>query len=160
MKTKSICEACGQSLDYAFDIDRGTCQTLKRIAQFIKQKGVNFVHVKKELVDASNQKLNPSAWTNLPRLVKHGLIAHVGGERGNYALTEKGLAFLSGAKVPRTVRIKKNGVGNESSKTVWHSEEEVSMAQIDKEWGPWWSANGYTIEAGRVIYAPNRQASF
>lgn len=154
MEEKQKCHACGQTIDYVLDMDRGSCSILKELAKFIRAKGINAVHPNKEMVKIPNPILSARQLDNIVRLKFHGLVAHLDGERGNYALTRKGLAFLNGEPIPKSVTIKKKAEG-ERAHVVLRSDKLVTIADIDKEWGPWWSSNGYEIHEGRVIYAQN-----
>jgi len=141
------CPTCGQSLTYELDIDKGTVKILKVIAERIRTKGINAVHLSKELL---GNGLTHHEVGNISRPRFHGLVAKVPGNASNYSLTTKGLAFLKGEAIPRVAIIKKATKGAPAH-TLDHGEEMVTIGYFERGWGDYWSANGYEIREGRVI---------
>lgn len=103
-----VCPCCHQRLTYELAIDRGTVDTLKTIASYIKKKGINAVHLAKEL---QGKGLTNYQIGNVSRLRFHGLIAKIKGEAGNYCLTRKGIDFLNSREIPRVALIQKSQEG-------------------------------------------------
>lgn len=145
---KETCPYCGQSLTYELDIDKGSVETLKTIARFIEKKGINAVHLTKEL---EHNGLTSHQIGNISRLRFQGLVAKIEGEAGNYCITRKGFEFLSGEEVPRTAIIKK-GTQHNKPHTLGYGEEICSIKDFDKQWGEYWQGSGYEIKQGRVIH--------
>ena len=145
-----VCPHCQQSLTYELQMDRGSNDILKEIAKFVKIKGINAVHPAKEMMPGI---LTGRQLDNIVRLKFHGLIAHINNERGNFAITTKGINFLNDQPIPLSVIIKKRVAGKRAH-VIAHSDETITISQIDKEWGPYWSANGYEIREGRIITTP------
>lgn len=145
------CQTCGQKLTYELEIDKGTVELLTKIARFIRAKGINAVHLSKEMLKQGLITHHQVGNISRPRF--HGLVAKVKGKAGNFSLTTKGLDFLRGEPISRTVIIKKASA-EAPAHVIGHSDEQVTISQIDREWGDYWSANGYSIEAGRVITYP------
>ena len=71
---------------------------MTQIARYIRTKGINVVHPRKEM---EGHSLSSNDVGNLSRARFHGLIAKVKGEKGNYLLTTKGAKFLRGEAVPK-----------------------------------------------------------
>lgn len=145
---KETCPYCGQSLTYELDIDKGSVETLKTIARFIEQKGINAVHLTKEL---EGHGLTSHQIGNISRLRFQGLVAKIVGEAGNYCITQKGFNFLDGQEVPRTAIIKK-GTQHTHPHTMGYGEEICSIEDFDGKWAEYWQATGYQIKEGRVIH--------
>lgn len=140
-----------QNLSYELEIDKGTTEIVKGVARAIKEKGINCVHIAKEVL--AKGYITVGQRLNVSRPKAHGLIAKVKGQAGNYCLTDKGLSFLKGEPIPRLTIIKK-ATRNQASHVIAHSEDMVTISQIDNGWGTYWSANGYDIKEGRVITTP------
>lgn len=141
------CECCGQTKTYLLGIDRGSVEILKGVARAIGEKGINCVHVNKELV---GRYLTPIQMTNMSRPRSHGLIAHVRGEgmKGNYLLTRKGAAFLRGERIPKFAIMSKS----EGHQIGYFEPESLTVAITDftgKE--DYWEGINYTIEEGNVM---------
>ena len=117
---KQKCECCGQTKTYVLPIDRGTADIVRALAHAVRLKGVNAVHVQKEM-EVPMKEANPIYGTvtsnqvnNLSRPRFHGLIAFVRGERGVYCLTRKGAAFLRGEAIHKWAivsKVEKHQVG-------------------------------------------------
>ena len=146
--TPRKCGECTQSLEYLLPIDRGTVRVLKGIARAIYDKGINVVHIHKEVM--AEGYITANERSNVARPRSHGLIAKVKGEgmKGNYCLTPKGSNFLNGRiSVPKYRKISKDKSGNE------YFEPEacrVHIRDFDQP-GETWESTGYEIEEGRII---------
>lgn len=153
------CQTCGQRLSYELEIDKGTVEILTKMARFIRAKGINAVHLSKEMLKQGIITHHQVGNISRPRF--HGLVARIKGEVGNFGMTQKGMDFLRGEPIARTIIIKKAAGPGSPAHVIGHSDEQVTIHQIDREWGDYWSGNGYIIEAGRVITEPpvkNHQA--
>ena len=152
------CSHCGQRLTYELDIDKGTVETLKTMARFIREKGINAVHLSKELLGngLTNYQIG-----NISRLRFHGLVAKIRREAGNYCLTRKGIDFLEGLQVFKTAIIKKGGKFSPPY-NMGYGDELVTINIFDRAWGEYWMLNGYEVLSGRVIKKPPvvKQARF
>jgi len=141
------CSQCGQKLTYELDVDKGTVETLTILAKAIKIKGINAMHLTKELL---GQGLTNYQIGNISRARFHGLVAKIKTQPGNYCLTTKGLEFLHGLSIARTVIIKK--ATNKNPAYVYgYSADTVSIRDFAKNWEVYWASNGYAISEGRVI---------
>lgn len=106
MKTKftpTECECCGQTLDYDLPLSKGLVIMLLKIYNFGKAKGLNAVHLRKEM---EGNTLTSNEVGNASHLIFHGLLKDLE-EAGNVAITKKGFDFLNGLEVEKTVIIKK-----------------------------------------------------
>ncbi len=144
----NVCQSCGQRLSYKGSVSRGTVQTLRAIAKFIEQKGINIVHLEKEMVQMGRLTGNQSGNAK-GHMVRLGLLAHLKEEPGNYCLTEKAMGFLNGMPIPRHVSVSKR-TEVKGSHTVTHSDEMCTVNQFNKA-GDYWEVPGFEIRAGRVI---------
>ena len=113
-----VCEHCGQTITYLLPLDRGTVDIVKSIARAIRNKGINFIHPRKEMefrLPAGGNyyemiragMLTSNQVGNLSRPRFHGLIARIKDNPGNYCLTTKGAQFLKGREIPRFAIISK-----------------------------------------------------
>lgn len=144
-----VCECCGQETTYVIAIDRGTVDIVKQIALFIKNKGINCVHPRKEMEGIF---LSSNQVGNLSRPRFHGLIAKVRDNPGNYLLTPKGAKFLRGEEVPRIAIIRKS-IAEDGSHNIGYFEpetEKVTVWDFDRE-GDYWVAINYEISEGNVV---------
>jgi len=145
------CESCGQTLYYESRLAKGNAVMLMKMARFVKEKGINVFHMRKEMLENDRKWITASEFENRAHMVYLGLIAYHG-EQGNYVITRRGYDFLAGKAVPRIAFLKKLGVDKDGEgKVVGHSEETVTIDKFDKEWGPWWHVNGFDVKEGRVI---------
>jgi hypothetical protein len=114
------------------------------MARYIKIKGINAVHPRKEL---EGEYLTSNQVGNLTRPRAHGLIAKIDGEPGNYCLTWKGLSFLKGqGPIPKYAIMSKKSktqIGYLSDVTVHVNEYNTNDTR--------WEGVGYDIVEGRVI---------
>lgn len=142
-----ICPCCKQSCTYLICLDHGSVDTLKAISFFIRSKGINVVHPRKEMEKIG--LLTSNQVGNLPKLKKHGLIASVRGERGNYLLTRKGADFLKGSVIPRYAIISKV----EKHQLGYFAPEILTCAINDfNADGEYWSGIDYEIIEGNIIH--------
>ncbi len=144
---ENVCPHCGQRIAYRSAVSKGHVRVLRVIVKLIQQKGVNVVHVEKELVQAG--LLTGNQGRNCTHMVRLGLLAHLQGETGNYVLTDKAMRFLNGEPIPKYVIVSKRTEGK-GSHTVTHSKELVSISAFSKK-GEEWEVPGFEIKAGRVI---------
>jgi hypothetical protein len=154
MKTElptETCPHCSQRTTYWITISPGVVSILKEMASFIRRKGINAVHPAKEMEALG--MFNSTRMGNLTQVKRHGLIAAIEGEPGNYALTRKGLAFLNGEPIPLHTQVRKQRVGK-AAETIGHSEEHCTIDQVMKNWKEWWVVEGFDIQSGRVINTP------
>ena len=149
--TSNICHACGQRIGYRSAVSRGTVVTLQKIRDFVEDKGVNAVHIEKEMVQAG--KLTGTQMGNAKgHMVRLGLLAHVG-EPGNYCLTDMAMKFLAGAPIRKEVTVKKR-TEDKGSHTVEGSVETCVIGDFRKK-GDYWEVPGFEIRSGSVIrHAP------
>jgi len=147
----NICHACGQRIGYRSAVSRGTVVTLQKIRDFVEDKGINAVHIEKEMVQVG--KLTGTQMGNAKgHMVRLGLLAHVG-EPGNYCLTSMAMAFLAGAPIRKEVTVKKR-TEEKGSHTVESSAETCTIADFRKK-GDYWEVPGFEIHSGSVIrHAP------
>jgi hypothetical protein len=142
------CDHCGQTKTYLLGIDRGSVEIVKQVARAIGQKGINCVHVNKELV---GKYLTPIQMTNMSRPRSHGLIAHVRGEgmKGNYLLTRKGAAFLRGERIPKYAIMSKT-----ENRQIGYFEPETETIAITDFNGSedYWEGINYEIVEGNVLH--------
>lgn len=140
-----LCPHCGQSTTYILSIDKGTVDILKQIARFIRRKGQNVVHPRKEM---EGDWLTSNQVGNLSRPRFHGLIARYKDEPGNYVLTHKGAQFLKGEEVPKFAIASKT---EHCQVGYWKPEEyrcTVSEFSADDEY---WEGINYEIKEGMVV---------
>lgn len=147
---KNICEACGQTTTYDLELNPGSVNILKVMAQYIERKGINAVHPRKEV---EGHGLSSNEVGNLSRIRFHGLVAKIEGETGNYCLTSKGLDFLNGAPIP-TIAIVKKGTDKVPAHTIGYGEGVASIEEYGTGWETYWTVNGYEVREGRVIKTP------
>lgn len=101
---------------------------LVKFRSAINDKGVNSVHLKKDMDDTRNE-LTRHERSNWTKLRFHGMVAKVRKEdktqvRGHWLLTKRGASFLNGlCKTPYEVQTFRN-------KVVDHSDQMVSVAEV------------------------------
>lgn len=145
------CDHCGQTTTYLLGIDRGTAHIVQQLARAIDKKGINVIHVHKELL--AQGYLTANQRSNIARPRAHGLIAKVTGDtmRGNYALTRKGADFLRGVRVSKyAIMSKSDGM------QIGYFEAEkytVTLKELMRG-GEYWEGINYHIEEGRVVRDP------
>lgn len=144
-----VCECCGQDTTYQLQLNKGTALLVWKIAKFIRQKGINAVHPRKEMegkILTSNDVGNLST----PRF--HGLIARIDGESGNYLLTPKGASFLRNEPVAKIAIVRKAKKNSPATNIGYHLPDEVktTFRELVKD-NEYWTGIDYTIHQGRVI---------
>lgn len=150
MDDNNVCPTCHQRLAYRSSVSRGIVHTLKQIATLVESKGVNAVHIEKEMVQKG--LLTGNQGRNYTHMVRHGLIAHVAGEPGNYALTRKAMGFLAGDPIPKTVVVSKRSEEG-GSHTTGYGDEVCVISDFNGK-GEYWTVPGFDIREGRVIREP------
>jgi len=144
---KTHCDHCGQSLYSEYTISRGLRDALKKVARFIEVKGINIVHLQKEMVDTGWLTSNQS--TNLrTHGIYTGIIAHAE-EVGNYLITQKGFRFLNGEEVTKSAWVLKR-TKEKGSHVIFTPDEMCNVRQFDKK-GEYWEVPNFEIREGRVI---------
>jgi hypothetical protein len=162
--TPEVCECCGQTTQLLYPIDAGTADIVKAVAVAVGNKGINMVHLRKELeVDAKEwnygRMLREGVLTsnhigNGTRPRKHGLIAFasIDGKReiGNYLLTKKGAAFLRGESVPKyAIQNKVTGhIEGYWKPNVYR----VTIHDLWRKDTDRWEGIDFDIEEGRIIH--------
>jgi len=140
------CECCGQTKTYILGIDEGTIDIVRRIATFIGEKGINCVHPRKEM---EGYGLSSNQVGNLSRPRFHGLIAKIKGDVGNYCLTKKGQAFLSGESIPKYAIVSKA-----EKRQVGYYEAENEQCTMSDYGQEYWDGVNYDIVEGFVHTEP------
>lgn len=147
---ENVCPTCHQSIAYKSAVNRGLCEALKKILAYIEKKGVNAVHLRKEL--SSQGVITDSQHRNIEAHgVRLGLVAHIENEPGNYCLTTKGMDFLNGEPIPRYAMVQKR-TEDAGSHTILVSAETCTMRDFLRK-GDYWEVPGVYIQEGRVIKA-------
>jgi len=113
----------------------------------IDEKGINAIHIEKELVQRG--KLTGNQGRNCIHMTKLGLIAHIKDEPGNYCITTKGADFLNGKEISKSVTVKKR-TESEGSRTTEHSNEMCTIHDFQGK-GEYWEIPGFEIREGRII---------
>ncbi len=141
-----ICRECGQSKTYLIPLDHGTAEIVRAIAAAIREKGINVVHPRKEIEAAGY--LDSNQVGNLSRPHRHGLIAKVKGEPGNWCLTSKGAQFLRGARVPKYAVVSKV-----TGHQIGYFEQEILTTTIREclTSGEKWEGIDFEIVGGRIM---------
>ncbi len=157
------CDHCGMTTTYLLPVDRGASIITIAIAAAIRRKGINAVHVVKEMLIPAKEwnlemarqgYLDINKVRNVGRTRLHGLIAKVKGHAGNYCLTPKGAAYLKGQSVPKyAIRSKSQ------KKTIGYLEEEKYQTNIRAELAKetTWEGIDFDIVEGRVLIDPPNQ---
>ena len=139
------CDCCGQTTSYLLAMDKGSVHIVMAIAKAVKKKGINAIHPRKEM---EGTYLTSNQVGNLTRPRAHGLIAKVKGNAGNYCLTQKGLDFLNGSRIPKyTVmsKVEKRQVGY-FEEFKYHCTINSFISVED-----YWEGTGFEIKQGSVI---------
>lgn len=145
MSDHNVCESCGQRLSYRSSVSKGVVRALKTICKFVEGKGINAVHIEKELVQGGI--LTGNQGRNATHMVRLGLLAHLE-EPGNYCLTAKAMGFLNGNPIPKYAEVSKRTEGK-GSHTVQSSGEDCTIRDFTK--GEEWEVPGFEIRSGHVI---------
>lgn len=152
MNEDEFCESCGQKTSgYRSAVSKGTVAVLKKIYHFVEKKGLNTVHLVKEMGAAGILSANEVGNAN-SHMVRQGLLAHIESEPGNFALTAKAVGFLNGAAISKWVRVAKRTKGN-PAKTIETSQEICVISDFDRG-GEYWEVPGFEIKEGRIIRPP------
>jgi len=140
--TAEMCDHCHQTITYLLGIDRGTVNIVKKIAKAIERKGINCVHIAKEGVLTHNELCN------IIRPRRHGLVAAVKDNPGNFLLTTKGADFLNGETIPKYAIVSKS-----EKRQVGYFEPEVYKVNISdfNNASEYWEGINYEIREGRVV---------
>lgn len=150
-KDENVCGECGQSLQYKSAVSRGTVAMLKAISAMVDRKGINVVHIQKELVKEG--ALTPNQAQNITHCVRLGLVAHVE-DAGNYCLTTKAMNFLNGEDIPKYAYVKKR-TAEQGAHTEGSSEEMCNAKDFIKK-GSYWEVPGFEIREGHVVRGNSR----
>lgn len=137
----TTCECCDQTVDYDLPLSKGLALMLVKIYNFGKAKGLNAVHLRKEM---EGKQLTSNEVGNASHLIFHGLLKDLE-EAGNVAITQKGFEFLGGAEVEKAVIVKK---GSHQIVGYHNPEVKTSIRKLLKEI-PYWEG-GY-IKIGDII---------
>jgi hypothetical protein len=140
---QDVCDLCGQTTITKSSLNKGVTKMMITIARFVESKGINVFHPTSELVGQNVLSFNQRS--NLSHLSNHGLLAPYKKEPGNWVITEKGLSFLNGFKVPKVAIIEKA-----TKRTIRYEDEMTDIQKLLGEPGLW-DQPGFTIQGGRVI---------
>ena len=114
-----LCASCGQTTEYPIRLDKGTAYIVIAIANAVRLKNKNRVHLRNEMLVKRGEypstrdvaiagKMTATMIDNVLRAKYHGLVAQIdGGGTGEYLLTPKGARFLRGEAVPALAAIDK-----------------------------------------------------
>lgn len=144
-----VCEHCRQDTTYELGLDKGSALIVWKIAQFIRQKGINCVHPRKEM---EGEGMTSNEVGNLSRPRFHGLIAAKHDEPGNYVLTAKGAKFLRGEPVSRIAIVKKATVDEPAHNIGYHLPDVMvcTFQELVSE-ARYWDALDFEIVEGRIV---------
>jgi len=154
-------KGCGQTLEYLLPMDRGTAEIVVAIGAAVRRKGINAIHLTKEMEVPHDEWTFERAKTegvltstqigNASRAHRHGLIAAIKGKRGNWCLTTKGGHFLSHKRVARYAIVSKV-TGHQDG----YFEPEALTITIDEALGQnrRWEGIDYEIDEGMVLRVP------
>lgn len=128
-KTKFIpeaCDCCGQTKNYIMRLGKGQALTMLAIYNAVIKFNRNNIHPQKEMVLAKKSYngtymqmvesgfITPTMNGNMSNLRFHGLIAYSDHKSaGRYLITNKGMQFLRGEAVNKTVIVSKVNDCNE-----------------------------------------------
>jgi hypothetical protein len=144
-----VCEHCGQTTQYEEILCKGLVDVLSIIAQYIIKKGINAVHISKELEKI--QLLTPTQGKVAHSLHWWGLIEPVVGNPGNWSLTQIGLCFLQNkVNIPHSLLLKKKTWNNQPI-VISESEERLHITDIKNANVSYWEANTSRILGGNII---------
>lgn len=150
----TICECCKQTTDYALNLDKGTAHIMIAIANAVKFKNLNRVHLRNDMEanakDFSNYRemisegrITSRMIDNILRAKYHGLVAQVdGGGAGEYLLTPKGARFLKGEPMPRTAVVDK---ATHSKKYYYDEDDKVTIFELLRK-EEMWDIPQFTVE--------------
>lgn len=139
------CSHCNQFVNYEISLSRGFAICLIKIYNYIQEKGVNAVHLDKELLEKGILSSNDKG--NVPKLRHWGLIDQLE-ESGNYAINQRTIDFLkNGLVLPKKVIVLK-GVENDFG-GFWDIQDTVTLKSLLKKDNPYWE--GDYIKYGNII---------
>jgi hypothetical protein len=136
----SSCSTCGAKLEGRYEyVNKGQIATLAKFRERIINKGVNSIHLQKEIA------LEKSEYTNFQKLRYNGLVAHAKGN-GCWLLTKRGARFLRNEIfIPKGVLIFRNRIQK------YHLDR-VNLLSIIKDTSPYWyTKDDYEWEAIDII---------
>lgn len=154
---EKVCHACNQTKNYFIGLDRGTVIILKALSKRIELKGVNAVHLNKEM--EVPKKMWRYEWAvtdgvltsrqigNITRARVHGLVAKVKESSGSWCITDKGFDFLRGMPIDKYKEIDK---ATKRSETYMPGKFLVTAQSLMKKEDFWESIN-YHIKNGHVV---------
>lgn len=158
---EEVCECCGQTKTVLYPLDKGTADMVKALAVAVRNKGINMVHIRKEMEVSRRDWSYPRLLTegailsshtqNWIKAHKHGLVAQVWGEgmSGNWCLTRKGATFLKGQPVP------KYAIQDKKTKHIrgYYEPEAytVTVHELQRRDSPYWEGLDFDIQEGRIV---------
>lgn len=149
--TPDKCTHCNQFVNYELSLSRGHAICLVKIYNYVKTKGINAVHLDKELLEKEIITANEKG--NVPQL-RHWKLLDQLEESGNYAINQFTVDFLKGSiTVPKKVIVAK-GIGSDAESIFdqthfFDTEHVVSIKDLLKKDNPYWE--GDFIRYGNVI---------
>lgn len=141
---RKFCEHCGQYVDYTDTLSKGLARCLLKIKAYTDKKGLNAVHLQKEL--GNTRIMTQEEVNNSGKLKQHGLLNKLP-EAGNYEISDQGYAFLRGASVPKTIIIKK---GSDEFIGFHNPEVVVTIKSLLKE-DIYWKGDYFEIVTGEIL---------
>lgn len=142
--TPDKCTHCNQFVNYELSLSRGHAKCLVKIYNYVKSKGINAVHLDKELLEKNIITANEKG--NVPQL-RHWKLLDQLEESGNYAINQHTVDFLKGLiTVPKKVIVLK---GIENDFGGFFDTEFVFVKDLLKKDNPYWE--GDYIKYGNII---------
>lgn len=144
MKT-NYCPTCGHRMTPRKEtLSRGLINTFVVFVDAIKRKGVNSVHLQKELNLSKNQ------YNNFQKLRYHGLVYHSKTKTGCWLLTRLGNRFVRGEiSMPKVVYVQDNHIVYKGDKMLKIHELYKEGEQLKEEY---WQQNfSLDIDQGRLF---------
>jgi hypothetical protein len=167
----TVCQSCGHTQDYSIRIDKGTAMTMMAIANRIRIKGKNQVHLLQEMTVANPKAGGFDTWQDMvragfismrmlgnatrPRL--HGLIAFHDEGSGQYLLTPKGAKFLRGDPVELEVIVEKLTHSNVGYRGTADGPYMTTIHAALRDEAPFWDLETYSKMLGKT--APDGHGS-
>lgn len=143
----AMCTHCGQIVDYSLSLSKGHAIILAKIYNFIKEKGINAVNLRKEL-EEMHQIITSNDTGNATQLKHWGLLKPLE-EVGNYAITEKAVDFLKNDLAVNKKVIVNKGMHEENQSYPYEPEITVTFKKLLKRENPYWE--GDYIRYGEII---------
>lgn len=160
----STCVCCSQTTNYAMSLDRGTVHIVLAIYNAVRRLGRNRVHLDNEMVVARGEYgeyrdmvesgyMTNSMRQNVLRARYHGLVAFADKGSGEYLITPKGVAFLRGEPVLKTVIVDKLRHKNDG---YFEPDGSVTLTTLLKKEPYWAKAYGNDLDevTGRFLSTP------